>query len=310
MVDSATKIVALGGDYRKARLSFQEYFGHLGTDPKRWSKPFGALLGALTAQAELKIPAIGGKDSMSGTFMDIDVPPTLISFAVAAADANDVVSSRNGSGETVRWYTYTREQTNPGVIDFEQYRRNMERVMELTAQKKILSMNPVGPGGIFVTLCEMAAGNKIGAVITGKYGRALHSAETGALILEISREYDAEELLKGISFEILGETTDAQEIVIADTGEKITLDEMIEAWCEPLESRIPYSCEGGRQTGGGIPVCRAQCSASGCENRASRRFSFRYFREQTARWTARGAFVRAGGDVEMQIIGESDASAS
>ena len=95
---------------------------------------------------------------------------------------------RNGSGGDSTLVHVYQGTDKSGVIDFEQYRRNMERVMELTAQKKILSMNPVGPGGIFVTLCEMAAGNKIGAVITGKYGRALHSAETGALILEISRE--------------------------------------------------------------------------------------------------------------------------
>ena len=308
VVDSATKIVALGGDYRKARLSFQEYFGHLGTDPKRWSKPFGALLGALTAQAELKIPAIGGKDSMSGTFMDIDVPPTLISFAVAAADANDVVSSEWKRRDSTLVHVYQGTDKS-GVIDFEQYRRNMERVMELTAQKKILSMNPVGPGGIFVTLCEMAAGNKIGAVITGKYGRALHSAETGALILEISREYDAEELLKGISFEILGETTDAQEIVIADTGEKITLDEMIEAWCEPLESVFPtHAKEDDRP----VEAFRfAERSAARPAVKIARPKVFiPVFPGTNCEVDSKRAFERAGGDVEMQIIGESDASAS
>lgn len=177
MVDSATKIVALGGDYRKVRLSFQEYFEKLGDDPKRWGKPFGALLGGLTAQAELKIPAIGGKDSMSGTFMDIDVPPTLISFAVAAADADRVVSTEFKKAGSTLVHIY-QENDEFGVIDFEQYRQNMARVIELSGQKKILSMNPVGGGGIFVTICEMAAGNKIGAVIENKEGEDLHKIET------------------------------------------------------------------------------------------------------------------------------------
>ena len=300
VVDSATKIVALGGDYRKARLSFQEYFEHLGTDPKRWSKPFGALLGALTAQAELKIPAIGGKDSMSGTFMDIDVPPTLISFAVAAVDAGSVISQELKEAGSTLVHVFEGTDEN-GVIDFEQYRRNMERVMELAAQKKILSMNPVGAGGIFVTVCEMAAGNRIGAVIEGKSGQELHRTETGALVLEIGAEYDAEKLLDGISCEILGRTVREEEIVIADTGEKITLDEMTAAWCEPLESVFPTCAKEDERP---VEAFRftERSTASPAVRIARPKVFIPVFPGTNCEMDSKRAFERAGGDVEMQII--------
>ena len=102
VIDSVAKIAAMGGDYRKIRLTFQEYFEKLGDDPSRWGKPMAALLGALRVQEELEIPSIGGKDSMSGTFMDIDVPPTLVSFAITSIDAGEVVSSEfKKAGSTV-----------------------------------------------------------------------------------------------------------------------------------------------------------------------------------------------------------------
>ena len=300
VVDSATKIVAMGGDYRKARLSFQEYFERLGEDPKRWGKPFGALLGGLTAQAELKIPAIGGKDSMSGTFMDIDVPPTLISFAVAAADANKVVSTelkRTGS-TLVHVYQGVDEF---GVVDFEQYRKNMERVIELADGQKLLSMNPVGAGGIFVTVCEMAAGNRIGAVIEGKQGEELCRAETGGLIIEVGEEFDAKELFGGISYEILGHTTAGEEIVIASSGERISLDDMLAAWTEPLESVFPVrAAEDDR------PVetfsFTERSTASPVVKTAKPKVFIPVFPGTNCEMDSKRAFERAGGEVDLQII--------
>ena len=300
VVDSATKIVALGGDYRKARLSFQEYFEKLGTDPKRWGKPFGALLGGLTAQAELKIPAIGGKDSMSGTFMDIDVPPTLISFAVAPAEADKVVSTefKKAGSTLVHIYQNTDES---GVIDFEQYRKNMERVIRLSGEKKILSMNPVGNGGIFVTVCEMAAGNKIGAVIEKKEGEDLHRIETGALIAEIDASEDAAALFDGISFEIIGKTADSGEIEIAAEGEKISVEEMIRAWTEPLESVFPTKAKEDSRTITAFS-CTERSTASPAVKIARPKVFIPVFPGTNCEMDSRRAFERAGGDVEMQIL--------
>ncbi len=300
VVDSATKIVALGGDYRKARLSFQEFFEKLGTDPERWGKPFGALLGALTAQAELKIPAIGGKDSMSGTFMDIDVPPTLISFAVAAVDANQVVSTefKKAGSTIVHVFQGTDEY---GVIDFEQYRTNMAKVIELAGQGKILAMNPVGGGGIFVTVCEMAAGNMIGAVIDGKSGTELHSPEMGALIIEIGAEDDAETLFEGICFEIIGKTTEKEQIFISDTGESITLEEMTAAWKEPLETVFPTKAkEDSRPVK--VYSYAERSVLSPAVKIAKPKVFLPVFPGTNCEMDSKRAFERAGGSVEMQIL--------
>ena len=122
MIDSVTKIAAMGGDYSRIRLTFQEYFEKLGEDPARWGKPMAALLGALRVQKELEIPAIGGKDSMSGTFMDIDVPPTLASFAITTVDADEIISTEmKQAGSTLA--VVTAPVDKDGIIDFDIYRK-------------------------------------------------------------------------------------------------------------------------------------------------------------------------------------------
>ena len=137
VVDSVTKICAMGGDRKKIRLTFQEYFEKLSTD-ESWGKPMASLLGAIKAQKELEIPSIGGKDSMSGTFMDINVPPTLISFAVDTIDASEVLSTefkKNGSQIVLLPMSYD----DRGTIDFAKFRKTMDRVRDLAARRKILS---------------------------------------------------------------------------------------------------------------------------------------------------------------------------
>ena len=236
VVDSATRIVAMGGDYRKARLSFQEYFEKLGTDPKRWAKPFTALLGGVLAQAELGIPSIGGKDSMSGTFEHIDVPPTLISFAVAAGDANKVISTEfKKTGSFVVHVSAGRDEDN--IIDFEQYRKNMQRVMELFDAGKILAADIIGTGGIFITAVKMAAGNKIGVDLSGVSTAALRSIDCGGLLLEIDGSEDVEKLFAGTAFEIVGRTMVRQEIKAE--SRTFGLNKIIYDWTKPLESVFP-----------------------------------------------------------------------
>ena len=155
VIDSVTKMVAMGADYKTIRLTFQEYFEKLGDNPKRWGKPFAALLGALRVQKELEIPSIGGKDSMSGTFMDINVPPTLVSFAVAALDAGEVVSTElKQAGSQLVYLPASRDKE--GIIDFTAYKKSMDKVRELTAAKRVLSASAIGEGGLFMTLVKMA----------------------------------------------------------------------------------------------------------------------------------------------------------
>lgn len=126
------------------------------------ARPAAALLGALTVQKELEIPSIGGKDSMSGTFMDIDVPPTLASFAITTVDADDVVSTEFKKADS-RLVVLTTPVDKNGVIDFESFRKNMLKLRELAVTKKLLAANTIGRGGLYMTLVKMAVGNGIGA---------------------------------------------------------------------------------------------------------------------------------------------------
>ena len=247
VIDSVTKLVAMGGDYSTARLSFQEYFERLGQDPEKWAKPFTALLGALKAQIELGIPAIGGKDSMSGTFMDRNVPPTLISFAVAAVNANHVISSEFKKKGSQIVYLTTKWDENQ-ILNFEQYKTNMKRVRELALKGKVLSANTIGRGGIFISLVKMAVGNKIGAALNYITERELHEQDYGALLLEIAGNESVEELFKGTNYKVIGTTADRAEISVQMTdahknpvgvGIGISLDDILKDWSSPLESVFP-----------------------------------------------------------------------
>ncbi|MDR0424872.1 MAG: phosphoribosylformylglycinamidine synthase [Clostridiales Family XIII bacterium] len=249
VIDSVTKIVAMGGDMKRVRLSLQEYFEKLGNNPKRWGKPFMALLGALKAQIELEIPAIGGKDSMSGSFMNLDVPPTLVSFAVDVTDAARVISPEfKKTGSEI---VYIGCPWGDGkVIDFKAYRRNMDRVAELTAQGKILSASTVGRGGIFVTAVKMALGNRIGVFIDLITERELHEPNYGALILEVDRGENINGLFEGVDYRIIGRTMQRPEIAVemidrdggpAGFAVGLTLDEVMRKWKAPLEGIFPTS---------------------------------------------------------------------
>ncbi|MGI6205570.1 MAG: phosphoribosylformylglycinamidine synthase [Anaerovoracaceae bacterium] len=238
VVDSTTRIVAMGGDYRKARLSFQEYFEKLGDDPERWQLPFEALLGGVLAQAELKIPSIGGKDSMSGTFEHIDVPPTLISFAVAAGRTEDVLSTEfKKAGSYIVHVTAGHDENN--VINFDQYRKNMAKVMELTSAGKVLAADIIETGGVFVTAVKMAAGNMIGADLSGSSAEALRNIDCGGILLEIDGSEDLGALFGDVPYIVAGKTT-ADKSIVAE-GKTFSLGEIIEKWTAPLESVFPAS---------------------------------------------------------------------
>ena len=128
VIESVTKIAAMGGDYRKVRLTLQEYFEKLGNDEERWGKPFSALLGAYKAQMDLKIPAIGGKDSMSGSFGDIDVPPSLVSFAVAVEKASNIISPEFKKTNSTIVLLKSRKLED-GTIEMEGFKKNLEKVV-------------------------------------------------------------------------------------------------------------------------------------------------------------------------------------
>ncbi len=183
IIEAVGKTVAMGGDFKKTRLTLQEYFEKPGCDPKRWGKPFSALLGALYAQKMLKIPAIGGKDSMSGTFKDIDVPPTLVAFAVSTGKADRIISPEfKRAGSSILFVPVKRNSAD--MPNFDKLNRNYEKVGELIQDGKVLAAAAVKGGGIAEVISTMCFGNKIGAVITLNESR-LFTPELGSLILEI-----------------------------------------------------------------------------------------------------------------------------
>ena len=243
VVDSVTKIVAMGGDRRAIRLSFQEYFEKLTSD-EAWGKPLAALLGALKVQKALEIPAIGGKDSMSGTFMDLNVPPALISFAMTTAKASQIISpeiKKVGSKLVV----ISVNKDGKGIPDFEAYKKAMDQVHNLVIDGKILSANPIGRGGLFVSLVKMAVGNKIGASLYSMSLRELTEAAYGSLLLEISKKEDINALMNDVPYKVVGETTEQTSILYVIDGEqkKISLNEVIKRWTSPLEDVFPTKTE-------------------------------------------------------------------
>lgn len=237
IVEAVAKIAAMGGDYRKARLTLQEYFEKLGKDPKRWGKPFSALLGAYYAQVKLGTAAIGGKDSMSGTFKDMNVPPTLVAFAVDVVDTGNTVSTEfKKAGSRVVLVPLGRD--NNELPDFEQLDRNFARIFELVSRKKILSAHSVRTGGIAEAISKMCFGNRTGFKFSaGINADSLFSADYGSIVLEITDGADLTAELSGIEFKLLGTTTDEETIVINDTVLK--LEELIDIWEKPLERIFP-----------------------------------------------------------------------
>jgi len=237
IIESITKIAAMGGDYRKIRLTLQEYFEKPGKEPKRWGKPFSALLGAYYAQMKLGIPAIGGKDSMSGTFKDMDVPPTLVAFAVAISDADKVLSTefKKAGSKVVLLETDLDENLLP---DFDQLDRNLVRIHELASDGKILSAHSVRQGGIAEAVSKMCFGNMLGVDLSG-FGNneEWFIPKYGSVILEIDASHDVDKLLHGLNYRIIGKTTEKKQITIG--GTVLELDSLVRAWKEPLEEIFP-----------------------------------------------------------------------
>ena len=228
VVESVSKYVAIGGNYKKAWLTLQEYFEKLREDSKRWGKPFAALLGAYLVQEKLGIAAIGGKDSMSGSYNELDVPPTLVSFCVGTVDTNFVTSSefKKANSKVVILRTNTDKDFLP---DFEDLKENYELVYKLINEKKAISVTTIRNGGIAEAITKMCIGNKIGF----KFEKDINVFEPmyASFVIELSENVENEKL------EILGTTTNGNNIEIK--GTKLDIDELIKLWEEPLEKVFP-----------------------------------------------------------------------
>ncbi|CZR75752.1 Phosphoribosylformylglycinamidine synthase [Clostridioides difficile] len=243
VVESVCKLVAIGGNYSTTRLTFQEYFEKLGNNPEKWGKPFSALLGAFYAQSKFEIPAIGGKDSMSGTFKDIEVPPTLVSFAVNTVDAKKVVSPEFKKADSKVVMLCVNKAEND-VVDFEELKRNLDKVRELIHGNKVLSTYALGFAGVGEAISKMAFGNKIGFKFSEEAEKAftddkLFEASYGNIVLELAN--DDLSMLEGYNYVVLGSTVKEASIFIK--GEELALDELYKAHCSTLEPIFPTKTE-------------------------------------------------------------------
>lgn len=229
--ESLAKLAAVGCDPSKARLTFQEYFERLNDVPSRWGKPTAALLGALMAQIGYKCPSIGGKDSMSGSFNDLDVPPTLVSFAVGMSEASKTVSAQfKRTGSTVKLLPLPVDEET-GLPDFEKAMALMVKVYEGVRSGKILSASVIKEGGAAACVCKMAFGNKFGFTFAQNLDKeTLFAAKEASFVAELADESEFD----GIT---LGKTNDNGVFII--DGAVQTVEELIDAWTGKLEKVFP-----------------------------------------------------------------------
>lgn len=233
IVESVAKYVALGGDYKKAYLTLQEYFEKLRNEPERWGKPLAALLGAYYVQEQLQIAAIGGKDSMSGSYNELDVPPTLVSFCIGDVDTTKVVSNEFKKANS-KVYVLKTKMGKENIIDFDDLKENFELVHKLINDGKVLSSSTIKNGGIADVITKSCIGNKIGFKFNNTDD--LFTPLYGSFVLEVAEDIDNAKL------ELLGTTTSDKAIVV---NENVVLDleELIKLWEEPLEKVFPTKAE-------------------------------------------------------------------
>ena len=234
VLESVAKIVANGGDYSKIRLTFQEYFRRMTEDPSRWSQPFAALLGAYDVQLGLGLPSIGGKDSMSGTFQDIDVPPTLVSFAVDVAEQKDIITPElKKAGNKLVWLRVEKDQYDLPVYAqvMDQYGKFREDIQN----GNIVSAYVLDRHGIAAAVSKMAFGNGMGVKIESNVDkRDLFAPAFADIIAEVPAEKVSE---LAITYTVIGEVTDKAAFEYGDVT--IELKEAVDTWKAPLEKVFP-----------------------------------------------------------------------
>ena len=237
VINSVAKIVAAGGDMSKLHFTFQEYFKRLGDKAERWGEPLAALLGAYEAQMKLGLASIGGKDSMSGSFNDIDVPPTLVSFAVDTGNANDIISPELKKAGNVL-VKFNIEENEYRLPVFEKLIEDYNKITALIHKKHIVSAYALGRYGVSEAVSKMAFGNKLGVKFDESITeRDCFKPDFSGIVAEVSAGSLDEVMKSGLNVTKLGEVTDSGKFQFANAS--IDIEEMLNSWQERLEKVYP-----------------------------------------------------------------------
>ena len=297
VVESVAKIVAAGGDFSKIRFTFQEYFKRMTEDAKGWGEPMSALLGAYTAQIGFGLPSIGGKDSMSGSFNDIHVPATLVSFAVDVAKQQDIITPEfKKSGNKIVKFDIARDAYD--MPDYEQAKVLYTAIHQLIQDKVVISAYTLGFGGVAAAVSKMAFGNKLGAKIdsTVKAEDLFKTGEYGCMIAEVP----ADALDKvNVAYTLIGEVTDDAQFTYGDAV--VTMDEALKAWTGTLEKVFPTR-SGVEQKKIETPVYK-EGSIVICNHKiAQPKVFIPVFPGTNCEYDSMKAFEKAGAKVQTQVF--------
>ena len=297
VVESLSKLLAIGADPMTARLTFQEYFERLHEVPSRWGKPAAALLGALTAQLKLGLPSIGGKDSMSGSFEDLDVPPTLVSFAVAMTKASKTISAEFKKAGSKVIYIPVPEEKSSLMPDWDKLIAMYRAVYALMNKGKVLSAYTVKEGGAAAAVAKMSFGNKIGFTFARELtANELYAPLNGSLIIELADGAVLDDAV--LSYE-LGTTTDNGQITV--NGVSLSIDSLIQAWTGTLEGVFPMkaACPVNQYD---IPLYTERSTASPLIKTAKPKVFIPVFPGTNCEVDTARAFEKAGADPQLLIV--------
>ena len=297
VTESVAKIVATGGDYKKIRFTFQEYFRRMTEDPKRWSQPFSALLGAYAAQIGFGLPSIGGKDSMSGTFNDIDVPPTLVSFAVDVAKVKDVITPElKKAGSKLVWLRAPKDAYD--LPDYPALMEQYDKLHQDIQAGRVISAYALDRHGIAAAVSKMAFGNGMGVKIEHSLDpRDFFAPAFGDIICEVP---DGKVGELAITYTVIGEATDDAKFSYGDT--EITLKEALSTWEGTLENVFKTAAgtedvkadDGSLYKADSIYVCKHKV--------AKPRVFIPVFPGTNCEYDSTRAFERAGAEVDVKVF--------
>ena len=295
VVESVAKIIAMGGDYHKIRFSFQEYFEKLLDNPTKWGKPFAALLGAYKVQKELCLPSIGGKDSMSGSFEDLNVPPTLVSFAITATDVKDIVTPELKEANHLL-VEVMLEKDKYHLFNFDSLKVTYDAVTKLIKDKKVYSAYTVKDGGALEAIYKMAFGNEIGVKLNSNLTLdSLVQKDYGNIILEVDENID----LSNLNVRVLGTTVSNKKVTYKDLS--VELDNAYDIYKNVLNNVYPQT-EVAPTTDIIVGSCDERGNLKAKQTYDEVNVVIPVFPGTNCEYDSKRAFEKAGAKVELVVI--------